>query len=437
MDLSKSGGANASYHAIMAWSASIALHVVIASTGAAIAATSADAPPPSFRHHTSRTPAPKAFTVELPTLTPEDAARWLGTAPIEPEAEMGGEHTPRPDTGHAGRGGDASASSPAINMAARDDEAHLSPMLRSRLDRAQHARHREGHERRSPEDDSAADRPMIATIFVIGAGTRYEQRPFAAHDPGKGAYTTGVIHVAGGRARRPLPPGIGLVPLRGGFTPGNANYDAAGGGVLDSWWDGAGFAANVTNARPYALRGRAASMADERGEHQDTADAEQEDTSMERNLWHASTAGGPKGVGRGGERRSGDTGSGGVAGRGSRSRALGTGSGKGSAVDPRDRRRRMYLRRVASKIHGSWSASAFPKKAVMEGKNAETRISFVIHENGSISGVTVVRRSGFPSFDQKMLAAVFRAAPFGPMPADLGSSLRYTHPFVVRNPAVR
>jgi TonB family protein len=421
----------------MAWSASIAMHLVLASIGATIAAADAEDPPAAFRHHVTRTPAPTTFAVELPTLTADEVARWTGKGDVDHEPEMGGERMPRPDTGRSGRGGDATAAMAAINLAPRDDEVHLTPLLRSRLDRAQHARHREGDERRSPEDDSAADHPMIATIFVMGTGTRLEQRPFAPHDPGAGSFVAGVPRTFGGPFARRLPPGFGLAPRTGSPKVGDASYDAVGAGVLDSWWQGSGYAAQVANARPYSLKGRTSSMANRRGEHEDTVDAEQEDVTMDRSLFHASTAGGPHGVGRGGERGRGATGSGGVTGPGSRSYAMGTGSGKGNAVDPRDRRRRLYLRRVAAKIHGSWSASYFPKKAVMEGKNGETRIAMTIHANGSISGVRVVRRSGFPSFDAKVLAALLRAAPFGPMPADLGGALRYTHPFVVRNPAVR
>jgi TonB family protein len=92
---------------------------------------------------------------------------------------------------------------------------------------------------------------------------------------------------------------------------------------------------------------------------------------------------------------------------------------------------------VSSKIQSSWSASAFPKKAVLEGKNGYTIVSFVIHKSGSVSGVTTTRNSGYPSFDAKMRAAVLRAAPFGPLPSAFGSSVRVAHPFRVDNPAVR
>ncbi len=277
---------------------------------------------------------------------------------------------------------------------------------------------------------------MVATIFVVGTGTRYEQRPFAPRDPGVGGYATanakrrgGIVHLAPvgfGQVRRPAP-----------TLAGDASYDAFGGGTLDSWWQHNAYAANVTTARPYSLRGRIASLADRRGAHEDTVDAEQEDMSLERSWLHASTAGGPRGVGVGGERGLGPTGSGGERGPGSTSRAMGTGSGAGVAIDPADRRRRTYRRRVAQKIQSSWSASAFPKKAVLEGKNGYTIVSFVIHKSGSVSAVRTTRGSGFSSFDAKMRAAVRRAAPFGPLPADLGTTLHVSHPFIVDNPAVR
>lgn len=433
----RQGGGTATYHAIMAWAASLTVHLVLASAGAVLAASS-PAPGLGFREIVRRRVAPlDERVIELPSLSAPAVERGTDRPSAE-EPSAGGEAMPRPDSGHAGRGGDDTARAPAINLAARDDEAHLTPLLQSRLDRAQHARHREGDGRRSPEDDTVNEQPMMLTLFVDGSGTRAEQRPYARFDPGAGSLTGGLPRTRGGLHARPLhPSGVGLRP-RDASAKGNGDEDAAPGGVLDSWWNAhSGYAANVMHARPFALRGLTASSADERGEHADTADAEQEDTTAERSLLHASTAGGPAGNGKGGEEGPGPTGSGGEEGAGSRARALGAGSGDGAALDAGDRRRSLYRRRVWAKIHGAWSARDFPKQAVLEGKQGYTIVSFTILASGAVVGISTTRKSGFPSFDAKMRAAVMRAAPFGPLPPELGPALPMRHEFIVSNAAVR
>lgn len=434
MTMVRQGGGTATYHAIMAWSASLTAHVALASIGALLAASS-PAPASAFREIVSRTVAPNEHVIELPALSL--GAVGAGQRAIEKEPSAGGEAMPRPDSGHAGRGGDATARAPAINLAARDDEAHLTPLLQSRLDRAQHARHREGNARRSPEDDTVNEQPMMLTLFVDGSGTRAEQRPYARFDPGAGSLTGGLATERGALGGQPLPRGIGL-PLRDASLVGNGDYDAVGGGVLDSWWNAhSGYAANVIEARPFALRGLTASSADRRGAHEDTADAEQEDTTDERSLLHASTAGGPRGDGVGGEKGPGATGSGGVEGAGSTARTLGSGSGDGVGLDAGDRRRSLYRRRVWAKIHGAWSPRDFPKQAVLEGKQGYTIVRFTILASGAVIGVSTTRKSGYPSFDAKMRAAVLRAAPFGPLPSELGPALPMRHEFILSNAAVR
>ena len=76
--------------------------------------------------------------VDLPSLSASPGAD------SDDPTHLGGASTPRPDTGRAGRGGDDEVAAPAVNLAPRDDEAHLAPELRSRIDRAQEARTRSG-----------------------------------------------------------------------------------------------------------------------------------------------------------------------------------------------------------------------------------------------------------------------------------------------------
>jgi TonB family protein len=89
------------------------------------------------------------------------------------------------------------------------------------------------------------------------------------------------------------------------------------------------------------------------------------------------------------------------------------------------------------RIQGRWSADDFPRQAAIDGKQGHTIVSFTVLGDGSVVHVRVTRPSGFPDFDRKMLRAVMRAAPFGPLPHELGPVLHRTHDFVVSNPAVR
>ncbi len=438
MSLVRNGG-TATYHAIMAWSASLAVHVVLASTGALLATQAPDdLGPLALRQIESRARAPEAHVIELPDLPSlRDAFVDGASSRMDPQPrKLGGEAIARPDTDRAGRGGDATSRAPAINLSPRDDEAHLTPWLQSRIDRAQHSRHRTGGARQSPEDSTAADNPMMLTLFVDGTGSRAEQRPAARFDPAAGSFVGGVHRHRGNSARR-VALGVGQrasdpMPL------GDASYDALGAGIADGWWsEHSGVGADVMRARPFAHRGLTSAGADDRGDYADTVDAEQEDITGDMSLFHASTAGGPTGAGRGGERGPGPTGSGGPRGSGSRARALGAGDGDGVAVDPLDRRRRMYRRKVWSKIHGAWSTKSFPKQAVLEGKQGYTIVRFTIVASGAVTGVSTVRGSGFADFDAKMRAAVMRAAPFGPLPEGLGPAMTLQHDFIVKNPAVR
>ncbi len=440
MEPMRAGEGAATYHAIMAWSASVLVHAALASAGAALAA-SRPPPPSSFWVSSLRAPAPRELVLELPVLLAPEAVDPSGAPPPTPEPlQRGGAAEARPDGERAGRGGEATSRSPAINLAARDDGAHSTPLLSSHEVWSQHARHRQGHGRRSPEDDTVTDQPMMLTLFLDGDGLRAEQRPAAPIDPGHGGPFGGALARRGGPpVTRWEPahwePGVGLSAPRLEHD-GNATYDGLAGGVFDSWWNASsGLSAHVMHARPMGLEGRFAATANRRGPYADDVNAEQHDVSTEQELLHASGAGGPLGAGIGGEPGPHPQGSGGVSGPGSRARPLGVGHGDG--VDPVDARRQLYRRLVFARVQARWSASDFPKEAVLEGKNGFTQVRFVIHQDGSVSGIATVRRSGYPTFDAKMRAAVQRAAPFPLLPKELGTTEVFVHPFRVDNPAVR
>src|SRR5690606_18200089 len=85
----RSGG-TAAYHAIMAWSASVVVHIAVATAGAVLAASATAAGPTTFLEHVARQPAPTTITVELPSLSALAAAGWLGESPVETQPELGG-----------------------------------------------------------------------------------------------------------------------------------------------------------------------------------------------------------------------------------------------------------------------------------------------------------------------------------------------------------
>jgi TonB family protein len=418
----------------MAWAASFLAHAVFAA-GGAVLATAPDRPPLGQRAIELRVQRRDELSIELPALALETLrGAWSDTSAPPNEAMPGGEAVSRPDTGRDGRGGERSADE-AINLAARDDEATLSPLLQSRIDRSQHARRKNARERRSPEDDSVSDHPTVLTLFVDGGELGHAPWQVATTAPLAGTLLGRLRHHPGGLVD-PLDPGAGVPPRPWAAGDGLPYEDEQGFAAARLPSDSAG-GVGAARERPMSLPGEDSSSADERGELSDTQNAEQEDQTEEPGLLHASTAGGSDGAGKGGEAAPGPTGSGGEVGKGSRSSALGSGSGNGGMVDPADARRRRYLRNVWARIQGSWSANDFPRDAAIEGKQGYTIVSFVIHKDGSVSAVRTARGSGFPSFDAKMRAAVRRAAPFGPLPKDFGGAVSRTHTFIVSNPAVR
>jgi TonB family protein len=346
---------------------------------------------------------------------------------------------PRPDQGRRGHGGTAEVRDPAMNLADRDDELLLSPEERSRLERNQIQRVRSALYRASHEDWRASREPMELTFLATGRSpdsTRPERRAPADRDPSQGARESGAPRHAGGAlGAGQLPPGIGhSASLPGGASEGVARA-SAGLGVRDGapGRDNRD-SARVALARPLVQVGAPSVPAAVRGKPADTQDAEQE-VAANQSLIHAGTAGGAAGPGIGGEPGPGAPGSGGQSGPGSVSRALGTGQGNGIDIDPRDRRRSEYMRQAAARIYPLW-ANAFPKWAVAEGLQGTAIITFTILADGNVASAVISRPSGVPEFDENCRRAVLRAAPFAPLPPELGQSLRWAESFVAKNPVV-
>jgi TonB family protein len=325
-----------------------------------------------------------------------------------------------------------------MNLADRDDELLLSPEERSRLERNQIQRVRSALHRSSHEDWRASREPMQLTFLAMGRAesSRPERRVSAERDPSQGARESGAPSRAGGTlGAGDLPAGLGQRPrVVGGATEGVARA-SAGLGVRDGA-PGTDHrdSARVALARPLVQEGAPSVPAAVRGKPADTKDAEQE-VAANQSMIHAGTAGGASGPGVGGEPGPGAPGSGGASGPGSVSRALGTGQGNGIDIDPRDRRRSDYMRQAAARIYPLW-ANAFPKWAVAEGLQGTAIITFTILADGNVASAVISRPSGVPEFDENCRRAVLRAAPFAPLPPELGQSLRWAESFVAKNPVV-
>ena len=93
-----------------------------------------------------------------------------------------------------------------------------------------------------------------------------------------------------------------------------------------------------------------------------------------------------------------------------------------------------YLAGVRQKVDPLW---AFPRELAVRMEQGEVLVGFTIRKDGSVTDVRVLKGSGFDKFDKNVVAAIRKAAPFGPLPAALGGELRVTAPFEGANPAIR
>ncbi|WP_437616492.1 TonB family protein [Sorangium sp. So ce834] len=437
-----------------AWALSVAAHAGLVGAGAAIVAGSLSTQEVTVARTAGAPAALSApIEIELPVVSDGTLDGAPAVAPDLPAslARGGGEAAARPDTGRRGRGGTDAAELPALNLADRDDATFLSPEVRSRLDRSQIQRIRSSSRRASREDWRASREPMELTFLAGGrVGSRPERRAAAERDPSIGARESGAPEHRGsalGAAARPAG-AEGAADASGATLSLGARPRAAGGAVEGGERASAGLgvrdgrpgadhrdSAAVPLARPMVATGTPSVPADVAGRPNDTVDSEQEVATAIQSLVHASSAGGARGLGRGGEAGPGATGSGGVAGSGARSSALGSGRGRLLDDDPLDRRRSLYMRQVMAKLHPLW-AEAFPKWAAGEGLQGTVIVTFVIRADGTVSSASVTRPSGIPEFDENCRRAVLRGAPYPPVPPELGESFRWSMPFEARNPAV-
>jgi TonB family protein len=116
------------------------------------------------------------------------------------------------------------------------------------------------------------------------------------------------------------------------------------------------------------------------------------------------------------------------------------GVGEGETFDfwTNDPRLVNYFRQLHARIDPLW-ANAFPKSAMLELKQGTVILMFTVFADGHASvHWPPLRPSGIDEFDRNCADAIRRAAPFPPIPRDLGvGSLTIRAPFVANNPVVK
>lgn len=423
--------------------ASVAVHAVLGGGlfWLALRTMALDPAPPGAALAQPPWPAPSAVVLDLPTV---GDGVLLEDRPVDPTGEAprvsGGATVARLDTGAPGRGGDEHVLVPALNLADGNERLRLSPDLLSRLDRDQLQRMRVARTRQSWEDRRSTTHPTELTLLVTGTGTVMERRPESSVEPSRGALQSPLPSVQGGTVGA-APVGEaneGEHPPLGALRAGSL-LGAPGAGEAESR-PGVDHRASapVSSARPDVTRGPVAVPANESARPRDDVDSDQEVATTVRSLVHASTAGGAPGEGRGGNGGGGDPGAGADRGVGSRAQALGVGEGQVLDFSTSDPRLLPYFRQLHAKIDPLW-AHAFPRSALVELKQGTVILQFVVHADGHAT-VTwpPLRPSGVDEFDRNCAEAIRRAAPFPPIPRELGvGSLTIRAPFVARNPAVQ
>ena len=93
-----------------------------------------------------------------------------------------------------------------------------------------------------------------------------------------------------------------------------------------------------------------------------------------------------------------------------------------------------YFRKVYAKIQPLWS---FPKDLEITMEQGDALVEFIILSDGRIKNLKIRKSSGHKSFDQNVLDAIQKAAPFAPIPSKLGLWLHVMAPFEFVNPMVR
>jgi TonB family protein len=355
----------------------------------------------------------------------------------EPPRPSGGVTTARVDDGRKGHGGEVQGAR-ATNLADHDEKLSFAVANPSHLGVDQVPRIDASRSRRSLEDRRSSREPMELTFLSQGQLARLERRAPSPADPSRGARAdVALANVVGGHLGSST---LGD-ELRGdvGASREGGRTASPGRGVADGR-EGQDHraAAAVAHARPDVAEQKPSVQASERGRPTDDVDADQNVSTLVRSLVHASAQGGRGGEGQGGSAGPGEPGAGGTRGQGSTSAPLGLGDGGPVDFNTRDPRLFPYFRQIHAKVDPLW-AQAFPKSALYDLKQGTVILEFTVSADGSVVVAwPPARPSGIDEFDRNCADAIRRAAPFGPIPKELGvSRLRIRAPFEAKNPIVK
>lgn len=364
----------------------------------------------------------------------ETSIDWPGAA----LPRSGGAMVAHTDSGPPGRGGDPSDRLQALNLADTDDRLRLSPDLTNQLDRDQIQRLRVSRSRASLDDRRSTTHPAELALVAIGPGSIHERRPLSPTVPSFGATDPERASRLGAarEAAAPHPDDAANEPAGGSDRIGTW-IERTGEGLRDSpVGSDQRIAVPVGDARPSVAQARVAVPASERARASDDVDSEQEVATTIRSLIHASTVGGVPGDKGGGSAGGGAAGAGGESGATSRARTLGDGDAIDYFTD--DPRFLTYFRQIHRRVDPLW-VDAFPKSALLDLKQGTVILEFTIYGSGqAVVSWPPLRSSGIDEFDRNCAEAIRRAAPFPPIPRELGVDvLRIRAPFVARNPIVK
>lgn len=93
-----------------------------------------------------------------------------------------------------------------------------------------------------------------------------------------------------------------------------------------------------------------------------------------------------------------------------------------------------YFQNIYRKINPLWS---YPKDLELKMEQGEVIIRFTLNADGQIGDAAIYRSSGYLNFDNNVLRAVKKAAPFDPIPSGLRAPLKILAPFEFSNPLIR
>ncbi len=417
--------------------ASVGVHAAFTAVLSLLAYRTLAGPPAQQEAAASSSAGTGVLSIELPVAGTAAIADEQIIDPIgDPPRITAGQEVAHLDTGAVGRGGTSSVREPALNLDDVDERMRLSPDPIDRLDRDQLQRLRAARARASWEDRRSTTHPAELTLVVNGTGTVFERRTDARTDPSRGALASPSARVQG---NAPGDPVEALDGERGNAGPNLGSRAAAPGlGVVDGR-PGRDHRASapIASARPAVVFGPVAVPAVERALPKDDVDGQQEVATAVQSLVHASSAGGIPGDGSGGSEGGGDPGVGGAPGGGSRATPLGAGAGDVFDYWTSDPRLVPYFRRIHAKIDPLW-VDAFPRSALFDLKQGTVILDFTVYADGhAVVSWPPLRPSGIDEFDRNCADAIRRAAPFPPIPRQLGTELHIRAPFVANNPVVK